>query len=94
VAAGGGGISKLQYTIGYFAFMGFLVYISNMSGLLFINASISAPPIPNILDPLGNITYFLSALTITSDYQLLYLLIIIPLTIGEAWCCLEIIRGV
>jgi hypothetical protein len=94
MAAGGGGISKLQYTVGYFAFMGFLIYISNMSGLLFINGSISAPPVPNILDPIGNITYFLSALTISSDYQLLYILIIVPLTVGFAVCCLEWIRGI
>jgi hypothetical protein len=94
VAAGGGGISKLQYTVGYFAFMGFLIFISNQSGLLFINGSITPPPVPNIIDVVGNISYFFSALLISSDYQLLYILIISPLTIGLFVCIYEWVRGI
>lgn len=94
MASGGGGISKLQYTVGYFAFMSFLILISNQSGLLFINASVTPPPTPNLIDVVGNIDYFLSALTITSDYQLLYLIIIVPLTIGLFVCIYEWLRGI
>lgn len=87
--AGGGGKTKLQYTVGYFAFMGFLIYISNLSGLLFISGSVTPPPVPSITDVGGNLNYFLAGMLISSTYQLLYILIIVPLTIGLGICIYE-----
>jgi hypothetical protein len=85
----GGGKTKLQYTIGYFAFMGFLIFMSNQSGILFISGSVTPPPVPSLSDVGGNMNYFLSGLLISSQYQLLYILIITPLTIGFFICIYE-----
>jgi hypothetical protein len=78
----GGGKTRIQFAVGYFAFMGFLIFISNQSGLLFISGSVTPPPVPSITDVGGNIAYFLAGMTISSTYQILYILIITPLTIG------------
>lgn len=78
----GGGKTRLQFAVGYFAFMGFLIFVSNQSGLLFISGAVTPPPTPSLTDVGGNIAYFIAGMTISSTYQLLYILIITPLTIG------------
>jgi hypothetical protein len=85
----GGGKTKLQFIIGYFAFMGFLIFISNQSGLLFISGSVTPPPTPSLTDVGGNLAYFIAGMSISSTYQLLYILIITPLSIGMLVCLFE-----
>jgi hypothetical protein len=81
-AGAGGGKTRIQFAVGYFAFVGFLIYISNLSGLLFISGSVTPPPTPSITDVGGNISYFIAGMLISSQYQLLYILILTPLSIG------------
>jgi len=91
--SGGGGVTKLQYSVAYFAFLSFIIFISNQSGILFISGNVVPPPTPNLIDVIGNVSYFLSALTVTSSYQLLYILILTPLTIGMFIVIYEELRG-
>jgi len=85
----GGGVTKLQYAVSYFAFMSILIFVSNQSGVLFVSGNIVPPPTPSLTDLLGNVSYFLTAMTISSTYQLLYLLVLVPLTIGMGICIYE-----
>ena len=91
--AGGGGVTKLQYTVAYFAFLSVVIYFSNQSGILFISGNVTPPPTPSLLDIIGNVSYFLSAMSISSSYQLFYLFILVPMTVGMFIVIYEELRG-
>lgn len=90
--------TKLEFILFYSLFILFVVQISGMAGQTIFADSPAFANVPTdeatILNPLTNLSFWIGMLTISTEYQILFSIIILPLIIGLVWSFVEMVRGI
>lgn len=88
-------VSKIGFIIFYTAFLVFVVYISGQAGATILGnvPEFSAMPDPNILDVFVTLQWFFALLLVSTEYQILFTLVLTPMIVAMGWTILEFIRG-
>ena len=91
-------ITKLEFILFYTLFVLFIAQISGMAGQSLLKDVPAFKNVPtdatSLLNPLTNMQFWLGMLTVNSDYQIIFTLILLPLIIGLVWSIIELVRGV
>jgi hypothetical protein len=91
-------ITKLEFILFYTLFVLFIAQISGMAGQSLLKDVPAFKNVPtdatSLLNPLTNMQFWLGMLTVSSDYQIIFTLILLPLIIGLVWSIIELVRGV
>ena len=89
--------NKLKFFYSYSIFFMFVVYISGMAGISIFSGTeaLQNPPTGlDLLNPFVSIPFFFNFLLISTEYQILFVILIIPFIIGTIYAILEWARGV
>jgi hypothetical protein len=90
--------SKVEFVLFYTVFILFVIQVSGMAGQTIFADSPQFANVPvdatTILNPLTNFGFWISILTLSTEYQLLFSLLILPLIVGLVWVFVEMVRGV
>jgi hypothetical protein len=90
--------SKVEFVLFYTVFILFVIQVSGMAGQTIFGDSPQFANVPTdattILNPLTNFGFWVSLLTLSTEYQLLFSLLILPLIVGLVWVFVEMVRGV
>jgi len=90
--------NKLKFIYSYSVFFMFVIYMSGIAGVTIFSGTeaIQHPPTSglDLLNPFVSIPYFFSFLLISTEYQILFVCLIIPFVIGMVYLVLEWARGI
>lgn len=90
--------TKLEFILFYSLFVLFVVQLSGMAGQTIFADSPAFTDVPmdelSILNPLTNFGFWVGLLTISTEYQILFSLVMLPLIIGLVWSLVELARGI
>jgi hypothetical protein len=90
--------SKVEFVLFYTVFILFVIQLSGMAGQTIFADSPQFANVPtdelSILNPLTNFGFWVSILTLSTEYQLLFSLLVLPLIVGLVWVFVEMVRGV
>jgi len=91
-------MQKLDFIVFYSLFILFVIQLSGMAGQTILSNYPQFENVPTdsttLLNPLSNIGFWIGLLTVSTDYQIIFTLILLPFIIGIAWIIVEIARGV
>lgn len=76
----------------------FVIQISGMAGQSILSESPAFANVPTdagtVLNPLVNLNFWIGLLTISTEYQILFTLILLPFIVGLVWIFIETVRGI
>jgi len=91
-------ITKIEFVFFYTLFLLFVIYISGMAGRTIFASNPAFENVPTdaatILNPLANFGFWISLLTISTEYQILFTLVMLPMIVTLVWILIELARGV
>ena len=90
--------NKLKFFYSYTTFFMFVVYVSGIAGITIFSGTGQIQDVPtsglNLLNPFVSIPYFFSFLLISTEYVILFAVLILPFVVGAVWSILEWARGI
>lgn len=91
-------MDKLEFIVFYTLFILVVIQLSGMAGQTIFSDSPEFSDVPtdtvSILNPLDNFGFWVGLLSISTEYQIVFTLVITPFIIGIVWILVELARGV
>lgn len=91
-------VTKLGFILFYTIFVLFVIQVSGMAGQAIFSDSPEFSAVPTdeatVLNPLTNFAFWVGLLTISTEYQIIFTIIILPLIVGLVWAFVEMARGI
>lgn len=89
---------KLEFLLFYTTFLMFVIYISGLAGQTILSGTEGFDNLKNAPLDATNIfstfSYFTALLSISTEYQMLFVVVIFPFLVGLIWLIVEWIRGI
>lgn len=90
--------TKLQFIVFYSIFVLITIQLGALAGVDIFQNTPDFAGVPTdsatLLNPLTAFGFWISLLTVSVEYQVIYTIVLLPLIIGLAWSFVEMSRGI